>query len=404
MLRNNDPTTAFTRPAAHSQGLTTRLPPTNGNAIAAVGFTMAAVLGVLLLVNLYGYLNASSSSAQFTRDHPFDPAGYVAWAAATDESVDATKRRAGLTSALLLAPTDPAILDLLANAELDDGNPLEALSTWANLAKDSPAHLQHVFSAFDRLSEHPAWTEFLVQARTADLWAVIAKYANHSCMHNARTAARSARLLALYAPHVPIDLPTLQCIERRLIADGQSDLAYSYRLVFTPGLPKQVGYVFNGDFELNPSGSAFDWALGKGGEYRDGFVAALRANPDEDGATRVLSVRFTSRPIRGPIAEQTLALPGGHFILQYRMRVAGFSDSQPPKWVIRCADSPTSILPPAPRTTYQSGVWSRLEYSFTVPAACRGQTLRLEPATKLSALEGLQGTVVFDDVAVIRRD
>ena len=233
---------------------------------------------------------------------------------------------------------------------------------------------------------------------------MIAKYANHSCMHNARTAARSARLLALYAPHVPIDLPTLQCIERRLIADGQPDLAYSYRLVFTPDLPKQVGYVFNGDFELNPGGSAFDWTLSKGGEYRDGFVAALRASPDGDGASRVLSVRFTGRPIRGPIAEQTLALPSGHFILQYRIRVAGFSDSQPPKWVIRCADSPTSILPPAPRTTYQSGVWSRLEYSFTVPAACRGQTLRLEPATKLSALEGLQGTVVFDDVAVIRRD
>lgn len=395
---------AFSRPESPGKYGTARLRFAMGNVIVKAVFVTSAVLGMMLLVHSYGDLNATSSSTRFISDHPFDAAGYVAVAATADDSVAATVRRAALSSALFLAPMDPAILDLLANAELQDGNPVKALSAWANLAAVSPAHRPYAFAAFDRLVEQPAWTEFLEQSHTPTLWAVLAKYASHSCVNNARIVARSAKLLALSAPHVPIDPQALHCIERRLVADGRSDLAYSYRLVFTPGLPKQVGYVFNGDFELNPSGSVFDWTLGKGGEYRDGFVAALRPDPDAGSATsRVLSVRFTGRPIRGPIAEQTLALPSGHFALRYRMRASGFSDFPPPKWAIRCTDSDASILPPAPLATSDNGAWSALEYAFAVPPACRSLTLRLEPTNKLSALHGLQGTVLFDDLAITRR-
>lgn len=352
------------------------------------------------LVNTHG-----SDAAAYVQRHPFDAAGYLALASMpATTAADAQGRSRLLRVAELLAPTDPAVLDRVATERLEAGRPDEAMATWKRLIDASPGDRERFFTAFDRVAEQSAWSQFVSGAAQAR-WPHLGPYALHVCaLPDAMAVERASHLLTLLAQTAPAEPSLVHCLERRLLATGQVERAFALRVVFTAGLPRRIDHVFNGDFERAPDGSAFDWVLSTGGEYRDGFVVSLRTHSDGDNPTRHLHVRFTGRPIRGHFVEQVLALRPGTYVMSYRALEVGFGDAQTPRWTLRCSNEASSMLPPPTRATAAAATWLRTTMEFTVPAHCMGQTLRLEPASRLSALEGLRGVLSIDDVAVARRD
>lgn len=348
---------------------------------------------------------AGNDAFAYILQHPFDAAGYTALAATVASTPEGmAQRRSVLAAAMRLAPTDPAVLYLAASVSAEEGRIDEALGTWRRLVDVSPGDRERVFVAFDRLSNAPAWNAF-VQHSAEARWLPLATYAEHVCGLSDNAATERAMALQAVISRHALATPSLQrCIERRLIALGQIDRAYAQRIVFSASLPARIDHVFNGDFERDPDGSAFDWTLSVGGEFRDGFVVAIRAEPDNDNSTRSLNARFTGRPIRGYLAEQTLSLPTGSYSFRYRARAIGFADSPPPRWALRCTGGSASLFAATPATATASGTWTNYAYDFSVPAGCNGQILRLEPASRLSALEGLRGAISIDDVTVVHRE
>ena len=142
--------------------------------------------------------------------------------------------------------------------------------------------------------------------------------------------------------------------------------------------------------------------LAAGGEYREGFATAIRNDDSRGRSTNVLAVRFNGRPLRLPIAQQFLALTPGRYLLTYSMRDVGTTPSGV-SWVMRCVPPLLSLTSSAPVAERGNGGWTIRKQEITIPTGCTGQLLDLEVGNRLQMLQGLQGTVFFDDVSIIRQ-
>jgi len=383
------------------------MPPTWGpSRFGVISLLLAALLAICLATRWPDSMSPTSDAGTpdyvpYIGAHPFDPAGYIAMAQA---SADESQRQFAADAALTLAPGEPVVLDLVARKYLQRQDGASALTTWARLAELSPRYQQSALESFDRVTDEAGWTKFVGNA-VINRWPLLPRYVEHLCVANsAASLNRAVQVLTAIAGRQVIAASTVQCVENRLLTMQQPVRAYALHLLLHPDLPKRIDHVFNGDFEAQPNGSWFDWRFGTGGEYRDGFIVAIRSDLDAANPSRALVVRFTGRRISGAMAEQRLALEPGRYTLRYRVKAMGFADSPLPGWTLRCAGSIVSLEPSHPDAAPPAGGWSVQERAFEVPLDCAGQSLALEPATRLSALDGLRGTLSVDDVVVLRRE
>ena len=100
----------------------------------------------------------------------------------------------------------------------------------------------------------------------------------------------SQRLLWDVASKQPVSPQSLRCVEQRLSGDWQTDTAYRLHLGVARNLSRRVDYVYNGGFEMPPSGGHLTGQSTQVGEYRDGFVASIRSGID----LAISEISFTS--------------------------------------------------------------------------------------------------------------
>lgn len=366
--------------------------------------------GTAFLLNAWRFVSSpderdttpvSPAPLDYLKTRPFDALGHLALseslASGASEASLAFRTRT-LSAAAFLAPTDPQVVRAAAALAFSQGDIVGTLNNLAKLAVVSPNDRFEAFDALSKFVTHPAWQDFAA-ARLKAGWNESDEFLVALC-NRPSTTRYSLAVATHFARYRPIAPGASHCVENRAIASGQVQAAYQLRLNGAKTLPSRIGYVFNGDFELPPSGSAFDWAVESGGEYREGFVAAIRPEIGSDKLSRVLSVRFTRRPIRSPIARQILALPPARYQLSYLSKVAVSMAENAHVWTLTCVGSGTSVIIEKWIDTIEKGGWLRHSVPFAVSDKCPGQLLSLDPRSKLVALEGLQGTLFIDDVRV----
>ena len=370
------------------------------------------VAGTTFLVNASRFVSSpderdttpsSPAPLDYIKSRPFDSFGHLALSeslASSASEASLALQSQPLRAAAFLAPTDPQIVRAEAALAFSKGDVPGTLNNLVRLAVISPRDRTNAFDALSKFVTHPAWQDFAA-ARLKSGWNESDEFLVALC-NRPSTTRYSLAVATHFAQYRPIAPAASHCVERAAIASGQVQAAYQLRLNGTKTLPSRIGYVFNGDFELPPSDSAFDWAVESGGEYREGFVAAIRPEIGPDKLSSVLSVRFTRRPIVVPIARQILALPTALYQLSYLSKLTAPAAEAAIVWTLTCVDSSVSVIVEKWSDGVEKNGWIRHNVPFVIGEKCPGQLLSLIPKSRLIAMEGLQGTLLIDDVQVER--
>jgi hypothetical protein len=186
-----------------------------------------------------------------------------------------------------------------------------------------------------------------------------------------------------------------------LIAHKFHELAYYTWLQFLP--PEQltkVGLLFNGGFEIIPSGLPFDWVITPGADV----TIDIAAIPEAD-AGRALFVEFGHGRVDFRGVKQLLMLSPGtyQFHGKYRGDIIGRRGLQ---WRIICAGGATPIGEGL-MVTGAAPTWKDFEFSFTVPGAnsdCRAQYVRLDLDARSASEQFVSGSIWYDELRITRAE
>lgn len=373
---------------------------------------MTATVGMLAVVTnvLWGtaYPNATATSSQpsvspasYLQARPFDALALLTFSLSAEnpDSVDVARRQRTLLIASQLAPNDSDVVKARATLALQRGEVLAGLNHVARLASISPsdrsASLDTLLSAATRI-EWPRFIEGQLQEKwplaEALLVAACAKLSGDQLLGLAAAVSRS----------VNVSTQTAACVTRKLVAENRAPDARAFWLGTLRPLPPVIGHVFNGDLSLAMGDNPFNWSLADGGEFRDGFRAGLVDIESPGRKARALQVRFNGRRVNSWLVEQALAIPSGNYRLRYATRQTGFSGAESVHWVFRC-DPAGAVLDQRvePAAALADG-WTILSATFTIPEACKGQSIRLELSSRLQQLTGANATVALSGIEVAR--
>lgn len=176
------------------------------------------------------------------------------------------------------------------------------------------------------------------------------------------------------------------------------DLAYYTWLQFLP--PEQLARasnLFNGGFDILPSGLPFDWGMTKG----TGVTVQL-ASPQDRPGDQALSIEFgPGRADYRAVTQLVMLAPGTYkFRGKYK---ADLISQRGLEWRIACAGSKAAIGQSAP-VKGSTPAWTEFEFSFTVPPEnCPAQTVRLVFDARSASERFITGSIWYDDLQITRQ-
>lgn len=205
-------------------------------------------------------------------------------------------------------------------------------------------------------------------------------------------------LLALKGGPAPPTVGEIGNALDALIARGHYELAYYTWLQLLPAEHlASTGFLFNGEFRLQPSGLPFDWMLRSG----PGVSVDVAAAPGETGR-RALVVEFGVGRVEFPGVWQLILLGPGSYRLQGRHK-GEITGRRGLRWRLGCVGSGQPPIGEGPMLVGTVPVWTELDVPFTVPAAgCRAQSVRLELDARSPSEQLVTGTMWFDRLGVTR--
>jgi hypothetical protein len=180
-------------------------------------------------------------------------------------------------------------------------------------------------------------------------------------------------------------------IERKFYA-----LAYYTWLQFLP--PEQlnnIGLLFNGSFDISPSGLPFDWLITPGA----GVTIDIAAAPDQDGQHALLVAFEGGRVDFHSVTEMILLAPGTY---QFSGKYKGEMVAQRGlKWRVVCAGAAIAPIGESVMLTGMTSMWKDTEFSFTVPGAdCPAQYLRLDFDARMASEQFVSGSIWFNQLRI----
>jgi hypothetical protein len=205
-------------------------------------------------------------------------------------------------------------------------------------------------------------------------------------------------LLALRANANPPSPEDLNRYLNFLVQHKMYEFAYYTWLQFLPAEElRNAGLLYNGSFEIAPSGSPFDWIMPQG----SGVTVDIEAKPDA-GSGHALLLNFQyGRVDYAGVAQLIMLAPGRYrFTGRFKGELVG---PRGLKWRIACAETPSSRLAEGPMINGRAPVWSDTSFAFTVPAQnCRAQYLSLDLDSRMPSESFVNGAIWFDDLQISR--
>jgi hypothetical protein len=206
-------------------------------------------------------------------------------------------------------------------------------------------------------------------------------------------------LLAMRGTSAPPTSDDLRNHVRALVERGQYELAYYAWLEHLPPAHlTSTGFLFNGSFELPPSGVPFDWVIEPG----TGATVDIVDDPERDGR-RALLVDFGYGLVEFPKVRQLTMLAPGRY--QFKARNKGeLVGKRGLVWRIACSETPHVPLGESPMAMGVSPKWRDIDFAFTVPATkCRTQHVHLQLDARMPSEQLLSGSMWFDDLSIDAR-
>jgi hypothetical protein len=159
----------------------------------------------------------------------------------------------------------------------------------------------------------------------------------------------------------------------------------------------KVGILYNGSFELTPSGMPFDWVIASGA----GVTTEILPRTDADG-DNALFISFEQGRVEFNGVTQLLMLAPGDY--EFKGKFKGeLIGPRGLKWRITCAGGSAPLAESAMMIGAHP-IWKDIEFSFTVPSGeCRAQQLRLDLDARMSSEQLVTGSVWIDELQISRR-
>jgi hypothetical protein len=207
-------------------------------------------------------------------------------------------------------------------------------------------------------------------------------------------------LLSLRDTATPPSPPELRGYLDFLIRHTFYELAYYTWLQLLPAEQLgNAGLLFNGSFELTPSGLPFDWVISSG----SGVTATIATRPDRD-TERALFIEFGhGRVDFQGISQVTMLSPGTYkFHGSYRGDIAGRRGL---RWRITCAGAAAIPIGESPMVVGIASPWKDFEFAFSVPKAdCRAQYVRLALDARSASEQFVSGSIWYDELRIVRAE
>jgi hypothetical protein len=206
-------------------------------------------------------------------------------------------------------------------------------------------------------------------------------------------------LLALRGTAMPPTIAEISPYLNFLTEHAFYDLAYYSWLQFLP--PEQLsraGHLFNGSFELTPTGLPFDWTLTK----QSGVTMEIAERTDGKGA-HALYMEFGVGRVEGfGISQMVVLAPGDYqFRGEYKADLVSQRGLQ---WRVVCASKERRVIGESPTILGAASDWKDLEFAFTVPTAdCPFQSVELAFAARSASEQFVSGSVWLDDLQITGR-
>jgi hypothetical protein len=203
-------------------------------------------------------------------------------------------------------------------------------------------------------------------------------------------------LLNLRETPTPPTAADLQAYINFLIAHKFYDVAYYVWLQFLP--PRElsnVGYLYNANFETEPSGLPFDWVIRSG----SGVTIDIVPLP-EDQTQKALYIEFGYGRVNFRSVTQMVVLPPGTYQLhgKYKGEIMGRRGLL---WRIACADG--RRLGESNMFLGTKPEWQQFDFSFTVPNRdCPAQRVSLMLDSRSASEQFVTGSVWYDDLGISR--
>jgi hypothetical protein len=204
-------------------------------------------------------------------------------------------------------------------------------------------------------------------------------------------------LLSLKNTPTPPTAEDLRSYLNFLIDHSFYDLAYYTWLQFLPAERlSNVGHLFNGNFELIPSASPFDWTITPGSNV----AMKIAARPDRNGE-HALFVELGPGRVDSPGIKQLVMLPPGSY--QFQGQYKGEIDSQRGLlWRITCAGKAAAQIGESPVMGSQP-TWNDFAFSFSVPENdCPAQTVELVFDARWASEQFISGSIWYDDLKIVK--
>jgi hypothetical protein len=174
------------------------------------------------------------------------------------------------------------------------------------------------------------------------------------------------------------------------------DLAYYTWLQFLPVEElREAGLLFNGNFDVVPSGLPFDWVINQG----SGVTVEIVPKPDSNGKHALLVDFAYGRVDYHNVYQLVMLVPGTYeFKGQYKGQLLG---PRGLKWRIVCASGPT--IEESPMIIGMMPSWRTVAFTFTVPAqGCRAQYVQLDLDARMASEQLVSGSMLFDELQISR--
>jgi len=206
--------------------------------------------------------------------------------------------------------------------------------------------------------------------------------------------------LSLRDTATPPSPPELRGYLDFLIRHTFYELAYYTWLQLLPAEQLgNAGLLFNGGFELAPSGLPFDWVISAG----SGVTATIATRPDRD-TERALFIEFGhGRVDFQGISQITMLAPGTYkFQGKFRGDIAGRRGL---RWRITCAGATAIPVGESPMVVGIASPWKEFEFSFSIPKAeCRAQYVRLALDARSPSEQFVSGSIWYDELRIVRAE
>ena len=314
-------------------------------------------------------------------ENPADVRPLMALAELAETQDDQDRAESLIATALQLAPADPWVHEQAAAYWIARGQLDTALRHWSTALEIDRALNQVLFPALLRLAEDTR-TRLALQPFTLEpptWWPSFFAYA-------AAKASDAETLRSLYAlrrksPQAPITSAERKTYVERMTAAGRIPEAY---VDWVGGLDRQqrqqLGYLYNGGFELAPLNWGFGWRVRSTPE-------ALIDLGTTHGVNAQQALRLIFQNHEGAFAgiAQTLFLDPGRYRLSGTVSTDSLESPAGIKWRVQCLRPKKEELGASERFLGTNS-WREFAFEFEVPKSCALEELGLVSA----------GTSTFD--------